>query len=360
MVDKKATPQGAEEDDNIPKTDAERRKESPLDRDSNADGIAERQRADRDAANKEHRENNGIPEPEASTDKDDKIDDSTDDAAKPKEKKKKAEKPAKKEQPAGDDDKPDEEMVELKIDGKTESVPLAKVNEMGVAAMQKELASEKRLETASKTVKEAKDEAARIIAEAQKTAGQMTTQAPSDSETSNTTGLPTDEELAAAVHSIRYDDEEEGAEALKTLISAVATRNEGSMTPAEIASMVSNQVEFQAAQEVFKENYPFIAENKMLMEEAGRRDTVLIDAGDTRPYLERFEEIGKELTEWRNDLAKQAGVIMNISEDKKQRKENVTNIKTASGKSVGGETNAQPKRRTKQDTIRAMQKARGQ
>ena len=366
MTDKKATPPGADEEI-VPKTDEERRKESPLDRDNNAGSIAEKQRAQRDADNKQHRENNGIPEPEATADdkdnKDDKTPDSTkDDTAPPKKKaKKKAAKPAAKTD-TGDDDPANEEMVDLKIDGKTESVPLAKVNEMGVAAMQKELASEKRLETASKTVKDAKDEAARIIADAQKTAGQMTTQAPSGSEKGNTTGLPTDEELAAAVHSIRYDDEEEGAEALKTLIKAVATRSEGTtMTSDQIAAAVSNQVEFQAAQEVFKENYPFIAEDKMLLEEAGRRDNVLIDAGDTRPYLERFNEIGEEMTEWRNDLAKKAGVILNISEDKKQRKENVTNINTASSKSTAGDkTNAQPTRQKPQDTIRAMQKSRGQ
>lgn len=104
----------------------------------------------------------------------------------------------------------EEETVSLKIDGSMQAVPVSKVLDMGKRALQKELASDKRLEEATKILNEAKE----IVAKNNR----LPSKEDDEEINTQTRDAPVSDDMRSLAKAIQYGEEDEAAEALEKLV----------------------------------------------------------------------------------------------------------------------------------------------
>jgi hypothetical protein len=109
-----------------------------------------------------------------------------------------------------------------------------------------------------------------------------------------------DEEDARIVRAIQMGTEEEAKIAVRLLTSRVAARP--SVSPDDMSRAIDERLAFNEAITDFRKNFPDIASEPLLNSLAQQRDANLVASGDTRPYKERYESIGKELRAWKEGL----------------------------------------------------------
>lgn len=245
--------------------------------------------------------------------------------------------PAPAEPPKAEDPPPapqpaEEEFVTVKVDGQERQVSKAMILEAGIKTVQKESAADRRLE-----------EATRLLREAQ------------EASKPKTQPLPDMDEVELAQR-IRMGNDQEAAEAMRVLKG----RSQDAATPEQIAaaveSRVMDQMTARAALQKVQSDYPEIFSNPTLTQVASMYDAQMLNAGDSRSYSERFTEIGERI---RKDfqIAKGGKPEVATMPNKQERKATITNLPSASVRQAAPE---QPKPRTTAQIIDDMRKARGQ
>lgn len=208
--------------------------------------------------------------------------------------------------PEGGDPEPDpnpeptptEEMVDLVIDGITQSVPKSKVYEQGVRSMQKEISADKKLADATKRQQELDAREAKL--------NERATSANQQLDKGGDDDLQLDEaEIASIADALKYGDDKKSTEALTKLVKAVrgakATKG-ATLSQTEVQTAIRSEldrVNFESALDVIKKPQSeggygdlmadhilyaaFAAEDKRLSEDAD---------GKKLPYLDRMKKAG--------------------------------------------------------------------
>lgn len=225
---------------------------------------------------------------------------------------------------------PADDYVTVKVDGQERQVLKSQIIEAGVRTLQKESAADRRLE-----------EATRLLREAQETAQPKRQPLP-------------DMDEAELAHRIRMGSDEEAAEAMRVL------KGRETATPEEIAAFAENRainrIKAEGAIEWFQTEYKEIFADPYLVRLALGEDERMLREGDQRSYRERYQEIGNTLRdkirEWKGGKAE---IVPNT--DKQERKATITNLPAASARQPATET---PKPKTQAQIIEEMRKRRGQ
>lgn len=230
-----------------------------------------------------------------------------------------------------------EELVKIKVDGVEQMVPREKIVEAGIRALQKESTADKRLE-----------EATRLLRDAQTAVTPQTTQ-----QQEQQTGLSRwdDETLKYAM---AYGTEEQKAEATRQILE----RQQKQPTPEAIAQSVSAQVldklDFTQSFEWFQSEYKDIAKDPHLMLLAANKEQELRVSGDTRSRREVYKEIGDGIRKWKGGSA---AVTPSNMEQKRERKAEVVTLPAASVRQPAA---AKEQTKTPSQIISDMAKRRGQ
>lgn len=226
-----------------------------------------------------------------------------------------------------EDEKP--ETVKIKVDGEEREVPKDKIYDAGIRAMQKESSADKRLEEATRLLREIE----------QKYAQPQKTETPSQ-----------EWDDATVAYALEHGNEEQKAYAVSLLMRRDAT------TPEQIVEnttkRVLDSVDFRESSQWFLTEYGDIAKDPYLFQLASAAEDKARANGDTRTRKELYKSIGDDLRKWKGGITATESL-----EKKKEQKSNIVNLPSASMKKKAPEEN---KPLTTQDVIERMRKARGQ
>lgn len=223
-----------------------------------------------------------------------------------------------------------EELITVKVDGELRQIAKDKIYEAGLRAVQKESTADKRLEEATRLLKEVEQKIA----------------VPPQNQ-----NLSPEWDDSIIAYALEHGDEAQKTEAVRQLRG-----REQSATPEQIAQIatanVLDRVDFQTAAEWFVNEYKEIQQDPYLLQLAALKESQMRNSGDQRPRKELYREIGDELRKWKG-----GAVAVTSLEQKREQKAEITNLPTAS---VRKEAPAAPKAATPSDIIEQMRKARKQ
>ncbi len=174
-----------------------------------------------------------------------------------------------------------EEYKTLIVNGKEQLVPVSKILDTGIRALQKDFAADEKLAKASQLQRELEERLARFDRTPQG-AEQVQGQQPQNAQ-------PSDEDAALA-RAIQFGTEEEAKRAI------AAVRNSGrGMNPADMRLFVERALEQKTAEQWVKSEYGHIFSKPKLtqlfmLEETNRRK-----AGDMTPTKELYKNIAQEI-----------------------------------------------------------------
>lgn len=222
------------------------------------------------------------------------------------------------------------ETVQIKVDGVVREVPREKILDAGIRALQKESTADKRLEDATRLLREIETKYAQP--------------APAKVDPS-----PQWDDATVA-YALEHGNEEEKSYAVKLL------RGRDTATPEQIAqdaeNRILNKLDFKEASQWFLNEYQDIAKDRYLMQLAGTAEDKARANGDNRSRKELYKEIGDTLTKWKGGVASATSF-----EAKKEQKSTIVNLPSASVKKTAPEVS---KPKTTADVIDEMRKRRGQ
>lgn len=225
------------------------------------------------------------------------------------------------------EDKP--ETVKIKVDGEEREVPKDKIYDAGIRAMQKESSADKRLE-----------EATRLLREIEQKYAQPQQKADPSPEW--------DDETVA--YALEHGSEEQKAYAIKQI------RGREQATPEQIAEITTKRVldtvDFKDSSEWFLKEYSDVAGDPYLLQLAAIAEDKARSGGDTRTRKELYKTIGEDLRKWKGGMT-----ASKTLDDKREQKSNIVNLPSASMKKKAPE---EPKTPSAADTIEKMRQARGQ
>lgn len=151
-----------------------------------------------------------------------------------------------------------------------------------------------------------------VIARAQKVESAdeylaLAKRAATPTETTPKPAAPTQEELRAAqeledraiVRAIQMGTEEEALAAIQKL---TARQARPSITADDVSLVIDQRLVFNEAISQFRKDFADVANDPILNQLALQRDDALVEAGDRRPYGERYKQIGEELRAWKESL----------------------------------------------------------
>ena len=252
----------------------------------------------------------------------------------------------------------DEELDILKIDGEEKSVSKSAIYEAGKRAMQKELASDSRLE-----------EATRILNEAKQTAEQMTNASQPSSEDVDDISPVNTEELAKTLVD---GDVDEVAEALSKLgigrqgAEHMATQADG-MRPDEVYGLVEGALQMKEAMDLFQADpesggFGDLYADETMHQMVLSKEAELAQSEDGGNPVERLKKAAGEVREWRDSLVKQSGGTVVDFQERSSKKQNAQSTATSAGGRPPADTEQQPKSEAqkRRDALNAMARSRGQ
>lgn len=126
-----------------------------------------------------------------------------------------------------------------------------------------------------------------------------------------------DDEDLALVRAIQVGTEQEALAALRKLREQAGARP--SLSRDDVSRTIDERLAFNTAIERFSTEYNDVWSDPILKKIAFDKDAQLLQQGDTRPYWERYQEIGSEVRSWKESLApaKKAEVTMTDKEARK-------------------------------------------
>jgi len=221
------------------------------------------------------------------------------------------------------------DTVKIKVDGVEMEVPREKIVDAGIRTLQKESSADRRLEEATRLLREVHERIA------------PPKQEPEPSPKWD------DQTIAYA---LEHGTEEQKAYAVGQL------RGRDNATPEQIIQYaeqrVLDKVDFQNSSEWFLNEYKDITSDPYLFNLAAMEENRLRSTGDTRPRKDLYKDIGETLRKWRGGF-----VASQSLDDKKEQKSKIVNLPSASAKKTVPE-DAKPK--SASDIIEEMRKRRGQ
>lgn len=227
---------------------------------------------------------------------------------------------------------PIEDLVTIKVDGVMQQVPREKIYEAGLRAVQKESSADRRLEEATRLLREVE----------QRIAPQPVQNTPPPQ--------AWDEEIIA--YALAHGTEEQKAEAVRQIRGG----RQEMATPDQIANNVEarilDKVDFQSSAEWFQTNYKDIVSDPYLLQLASLQEDHMRANGDKRPRKELYAEIGDGLRK-----LKGGGVPVTTLEEKRTQKAGITNLPAASARKT---TPQAPAAKTPSQIIEEMRTKRGQ
>jgi hypothetical protein len=224
---------------------------------------------------------------------------------------------------------PEQGLMRLKVDGQEVEVQTDKVIEAGVRALQKESAADKRLQEAS----ELKRRYEAMINEAINTPSEPPQQDVQE------------EDWVQVIKDAPFD--EKAAKKLEQRLTA--TRIDPNEIIGPVLNVVQRKLEANSAIEQFRSKHSDIWSDPNLMAVFHAMERAKVEAGDSRPLLERWTDVAESVRQWRGPKADM--------QDKQERKAGIVNVPTAGGRAPAAE---QPKPRTAQQIIAEQAKARHQ
>ena len=226
---------------------------------------------------------------------------------------------------------PIEDLVTIKVDGVMQQVPRDKIYEAGLRAVQKESSADRRLEEATRLLREVE----------QRIAPQPVQNTPPPQ--------AWDEEIIA--YALEHGNEAQKAEAVRQIRGG---RQEA--TPDQIASTVEarilDKVDFQTSAEWFQTAYKDVTSDPYLLQLASLQEDHMRANGDKRSRKELYAEIGDGLRKMRG-----GGVPVTTLEEKRTQKASITNLPSASARKT---TPQAPATKTPSQIIEDMRAKRGQ
>jgi len=233
---------------------------------------------------------------------------------------------------------PEVEMVTLNVMGELRQVPKDKIYDEGIRALQKEGAADKKLDEASRLLKEAKEVEQRIKTQV---SPDPVRQAPSEPD-----------ELALA-RAIQLGSEDEAVNAIRSL---KGRQIDPLKVVAAASAQVKAEIESENAFEWFKSEYKEVMDDPYLTRIAATRwDEVqreLQSRNEHRPLKEVYKGIGEEIRKWKSDGGKTS---INVAPDKQAAKATIVNLPSANAKKVDPE---QPKPLSASQIIEKMREKR--
>ena len=230
------------------------------------------------------------------------------------------------------EDKPEvkPETVQIKVDGELREVPKDKILDAGIRAMQKESSADKRLEDATRLLRE-------IEAKYAQPAPAKVDPSPQWDD-------------ATVAYALEHGSEEQKAYAVGQL------RGRETTTPEQIEQnterKILDKLDFMESSKWFSTEYKEIVIDPYLLQLAAIAEDKARANGDTRPRKELYQEIGENLRKWKGGVTAETSF-----ESKKEQKSNIVNLPSASVKKSAPEVS---KPKTASDIIEQMRKSRGQ
>ena len=227
---------------------------------------------------------------------------------------------------------PIEDLVTIKGDGVMQQVSRDKIYEAGLRAVQKESSADRRLEEATRLLREVE----------QRIAPPPVQNTPPPQ--------AWDEEIIA--YALAHGTEEQKAEAVRQIRGG----RQELATPDQIANNVEarilDKVDFQSSAEWFQTAYKDIVSDPYLLQLASLQEDHMRANGDKRPRKELYAEIGDGLRK-----LKGGGVPVTTLEEKRTQKAGITNLPAASARKT---TPQAPAAKTPSQIIEEMRTKRGQ
>jgi hypothetical protein len=223
------------------------------------------------------------------------------------------------------------ETIKIKVDGEEKEVPKDKIYDAGIRALQKESTADKRLEEATRLLREIETKYAQP---------QQQQESPSQEWDDKT-----------VAYALEHGNEEQKAYAVSLL------RGRANTTPEQLVhdttQRVLDTVDFQEASRKFATEYSDIVNDPYLLKLASIAEDEARANGDKRPRAALYKDIGDSLRKWKG------GNVTPVSMDEKKelKAKNVINLPSASMKKTVTEI-VKPK--TTADIIEDMRKQRGQ
>lgn len=179
-----------------------------------------------------------------------------------------------------DEELTEEQKYQIKVNGEETEVGHDEVIEAGIRTLQKESAADKKLEEASKLLKEAKEQASRF---------EEFEPPPEEPEYDGQS------DAAKIAHAMQYGSDEEAAEAVEKLM---AQRN--ATDPNELVSQAKMQIEHENAMSRFQDEFSDVWEDENLRAIAVAQENKMRDDGDDRDFWTVRKEVGENVRKWRD------------------------------------------------------------
>jgi len=250
-----------------------------------------------------------------------------------------------------------EETQILKVDGEDVEVPVSKILESGVRALQKESTADKRLQEATELLRKAQEQSDKP---------------PSNPDVVLETS-PSNVDAETLAKTLIDGNLEEVTNAVQELVGAgrqksqeMATQVQG-MDRNQVYGFVQDAINLESAMSKFKDtpenggfgdlyNDPTL--RKMVMD----KEESLVNDGDTRGYIERLSDAATDVREWRDGMMKNAGLSVKDFDAVKDKKLASENTIEGTGGRQTPKQDEKPKSRAeiRKSAIEKMADSRGQ
>ncbi len=249
--------------------------------------------------------------------------------------------------PEPEPEAPTQQMITRKVNGRDVTLPL----EEWLVRAQKVEAADEYLQDAARQRKEL----------------QRTAEAPPEPVTPKG---PSKEEIAAQqlaerrqlARAIQMGTEEEAVAALEKLQNMVKSPT---LTVEDVGRVADERLKFNSALQWFANEYKDLTSNPQLYRMVVDAEAAMVRSGDTRPYVERYAEVGNKVRAWRDELI---GAVKPTTTETKAPVASLDDKRAAKAAApkapTSASTKAAPARQEEEDespsaVIAAMAKARG-